>query len=69
MDATINVGVSSQQGLLDETVTVIEHQPLFSQIVPSDGYRIWISTDQLSFLPQESHSTSMVTGRGPVIFR
>jgi len=72
MDATINVGVSSHylapsyasevstQGLLGEAVTVIDHQPLFSHIVQNDGYRSWISTDQLSFLHQDSHSTSMV---------
>ncbi|BHH85434.1 C40 family peptidase [Desulforhopalus sp. 52FAK] len=71
--ATINVGVSSHyqepsyaselttQGLLGEEVKVIDHQPLFSQIIQNDGYTSWISTDQLSFLPQSSHPAYMVT--------
>lgn len=66
--ATINVGVSSHysessynseittQGLLGEVVEVIDHQPLFSQITQADGYRSWVSTDQLSFHPQADTS-------------
>jgi len=62
--ATINVGVSSHyressynsevttQGLLGEVVEVIDHQPLFSEITQSDGYKSWVSTDQLSFHPE-----------------
>ena len=64
--ATINVGVSSHyrqssynsevttQGLLGEVVEVIDHQPLFSEIVQADGYKSWISTDQLSFHPESA---------------
>lgn len=64
--ATINVGVSSHyrdssyssevttQGLLGEIVEVVNHQPLFSEIIQTDGYKSWISTDQLSFHPQST---------------
>lgn len=66
--ATINVGVSSHyressyssevttQGLLGEVVEVVDHQPLFSEIIQTDGYRSWVSTDQLSFHPEATDS-------------
>lgn len=71
--ATINVGVSSHyrsdsynsevitQGLLGEDVEVIDHQPLFSRISQKDGYRSWISTDQLSFKSQPVDNKRLVT--------
>ncbi|MFT5702157.1 MAG: cell wall-associated NlpC family hydrolase [Desulforhopalus sp.] len=71
--ATINVGVSSHyrkdsynsemttQGVLGEEVEVIDHQPLFSRIVQSDGYKSWMSTDQLSFLVQKTVEKTLVT--------
>ena len=67
--ATINVGVSSHyrensynsevttQGLLGEVVEVIDHQPLFSEITQADGYKSWVSTDQLSFHQQPAENT------------
>lgn len=67
--ATINVGVSSHyressynsevttQGLLGEIVEVVNHQPLFSEITQTDGYKSWVSTDQLSFQPQPTDNS------------
>ena len=81
--ATINVGVSSHyressynsevttQGLLGEVVEVVNHQPLFSEITQTDGYRSWVSTDQLSFHPQptdNSGSKKLVTSHFIGIF-
>lgn len=69
--ATINVGVSSHyressynsevttQGLLGEVVEVIDHQPLFSEITQLDGYRSWVSTDQLSFHPERTDNSGI----------
>lgn len=63
-NATINVSVcclyreasySSEvvtQGLLGESVELIEHMELFSRIRQEDGYESWISTDQLSLSTQ-----------------
>lgn len=78
--ATINVGVSSHyreacygseivtQGLLGEAVEVRDRQPLFSKIVQNDGYKSWISTDQLSFNPQAAESKQLVTSHFIGIF-
>ena len=70
--ATINVGVSSHyressynsevttQGLLGEIVEVIDHQPLFSKVTQTDGYKSWVSTDQLSFHPEPTESSGSI---------